>query len=79
MDIYRLDVDLKFVNRLGETLSTEEKTFLHVGLMRILKEENIDQVLFWGRIRGVQKDYYLAVGLVFHDQYEFPTRRFYWR
>jgi len=78
MDIYRLDVDLKFVNRLGETLSTEEKTFLHVGLMRILKEENVDQVLFWGRIRGVQKDYYLAVGLVFHDQYEFPTRRFYW-
>ena len=25
MDIYRVGVDLKFVNKLGETLSTEEK------------------------------------------------------
>jgi len=49
--------------------------------MRILKEESepqIDQLLFWGRIRGTQKDYYIALGLSFHDQYEFPLKRFYY-
>jgi len=35
-------------------------------------------VLFWGRIRGTQKDYYLALGLSFQNQYEFPCKRFYW-
>jgi radial spoke head protein 9 len=92
MDIYRVGVDLKFVNKLGETLSTEEKyptlpqnpknpfyrNHLNVGLMRIMKTEKIDQLMFWGRIRGMQKDYYIAIGLQFLDQYEFPAKRFYW-
>lgn len=35
--------------------------------------------MFWGRIRGTTKDYYLAIGYKFKDEYEFPAKRFYWR
>jgi hypothetical protein len=39
----------------------------------------VDTVLFWGRIRGTVKDYYIAIGLKMKDEYEFPAKRFYWR
>jgi len=78
MDIQRMGVDLKFINKLGETLSVEEKNNLSIGLMRILKGEKIDDLQFWGRIRGVTKDYYIALGLQYLNQYEFPAKRFYW-
>merc|ERR1711939_894597 len=78
MDVYRVASDLKYVNKLGETLSVDEKIYLELGLMRILENEKIDQLMFWGRIRGTTKDYYIAIGLKFQDNYEFPTKRFYY-
>lgn len=78
MDIYRISSDLHFLNEIGETLSTEEKIYLEIGLAKILETEKIDQLLFWGRIRGTNHDYYIALGLCFQNQYEFPTKRFYW-
>ena len=79
MDLYRLSSDIKYVNKLGETLNTREKIGLDIGLNNILKEEQLDQLLFWGRIRGLKKDYYIALGLKMADEYEFPAKRFYWR
>ena len=52
---------------------------VEIGLQRLLENEKIDSVHFWGRIRGITKDYYLAVGLKMKDEYEFPSKRFYWR
>jgi len=34
--------------------------------------------LFWGRIEGSEKDYYIALGLNFKGYYEFPVKSFYW-
>lgn len=50
-----------------------------IGIQRLLESEKLDTIMFWGRIRGIAKDYYLAVGLKFKDEYEFPAKRFYWR
>ena len=33
--------------------------------------------MFWGRITGVRADYYIAVGVTYAHQYEFPTKTFY--
>lgn len=52
---------------------------LDIGLQRLLEVEKVDTALFWGRIRGTTKDYYIAVGLKMKDEYEFPRKRFYWR
>ena len=56
--------------------------------MKKLHEVNeFDELLFWGRIRGnayfftllgLQKDYYIALGLKYKGFYEFPFKKFYW-
>ena len=35
-------------------------------------------MLFWGKINGLKNDYYIAMGLQFVDNYEFPNKTFYW-
>jgi len=36
-------------------------------------------VLFWGKVEGTSKDYYVAAGLNFRGKFEFPTKKFFWR
>lgn len=31
--------------------------------MKLTESTNFDQILFWGKIEGILKDYYVAVGL----------------
>ena len=45
--------------------------------MNEAKEEDFEELLFWGRISGSQKDYYIAMGVTYTSQYEFPTKTFY--
>lgn len=44
----------------GFTLNTEERTALQASLAVKKAEEKFDHVSFWGKILGVQKDYYVA-------------------
>lgn len=37
-----------------------------------------DELLFWGKITGVNKDYYVAVAITYEGCFEFPHKRFYW-
>lgn len=78
MDIYRLTTDLKFVNQLGATLHVEERMKLEIALLRLNETEKFEQILFWGKIEGTEKDYYIALGLNFKGQYEFPIKKFFW-
>lgn len=78
MEINRISSDLKFINQLGATLNLEEKMKLELSLIKISEKEKYDQVLFWGKIEGTAKDYYIAIGLKFKEQFEFPTKKFYW-
>jgi len=34
--------------------------------------------LFWGKLSGLNGDYYIALGLVFTGRYEFAEKRFYY-
>jgi len=59
-------------------LNVEERMKLELSLLKISETEKFDQVLFWGKIEGTAKDYYIAVGLKFRKQFEFPHKKFYW-
>ena len=52
-----------------------------MGLQNLLNNaapEDFEELLFWGRIEGVQRDYYIAMGLTYNGKYEFPEKRFYY-
>lgn len=34
--------------------------------------------MFWGKLTGLNADYYVAMGLVYTGRYEFPEKRFYY-
>ena len=34
-------------------------------------------MLFWGKLTGLNADYYIATGLVYTGRYEFADKRFY--
>lgn len=40
--------------------------------------EGVEEVMFWGKITGMQADYYVALGIHYQDQYEFPDKKFFW-
>jgi len=35
---------------------------LELSLLKLSETEKFDSVLFWGKIEGISKDYYVAVG-----------------
>ena len=37
-----------------------------------------DEVLFWGKVTGIDADYYIALAVTFGGMYEFPQKQFYW-
>lgn len=78
MDIHRLATDLKLVNQIGATLNIEEKMKLEIALLKLNETQKFEQILFWGKIEGIEKDYYVALGLNFREQYEFPAKKFFW-
>ena len=34
--------------------------------------------MFWGKINGLERDYYIAVALKYAGEYEFPRKVFYY-
>ena len=45
--------------------------------MNEAKPEDFEELLFWGRVSGISRDYYIAMGVTYSKQYEFPTKTFY--
>ena len=35
-------------------------------------------MLFWGKVTGLNADYYIALAVTFKGMYEFPQKQFYW-
>ena len=67
---------------------------LELALHKLHCEVNSEEILLWGKINGkysfitpiifsyfysgLKNDYFVAVGLTYTDQFEFPTKRFYY-
>jgi radial spoke head protein 9 len=47
-------------------------------LLNKSQETEFEELLFWGKLTGLNADYYIAMGLVYTGRYEFAEKRFYW-
>lgn len=53
---------------------------MNLSLQTLLNQSSdteFEELMFWGRISGLRADYYIAVGVTYSKQYEFPTKTFY--
>lgn len=78
MELSKFQQELKFVNQLGQTLNIEERMRLELALLKITENYKFDNIYFWGRIEGVERDYYIALGIQYKGQYNFPKKQFFW-
>lgn len=78
MKTFNIASELKFVNQIGCTISTEERLNLELLLMSLSETENKDEILFWGKIEGTQKSYYIAVSRQYRNRHDFPCQQLYY-
>lgn len=79
MDIDRLSSELKFVNRIGQTLSTEELISLQSSVLKLSHEYKFERYFFWGRVEGIDGNYYIVQATNFRNAHHFPQKKFFWR
>lgn len=60
MKVQNISSELKFINRIGATLSIEERISLEAAILKLSHEYSYDQFNFWGRLEGIAKNYYIA-------------------
>lgn len=78
MEISDISCSLKHFNYHGITLNIEERSQVELALLKIENESLHDEILFWGKINGTVKDYFIALGLNFNGMTGFCTKSFYW-
>lgn len=62
MDSNSLPHFLDVVASSGSVLNLEERTALQTSLVILKKNYKFQRVLFWGKILGLQQDYFVAQG-----------------
>ena len=58
-------------------LSTEEILKLQTTLDQLKCDIKSDEMLFWGKIIGAEKDYYISLALYYKGYNKFPKKKFY--
>lgn len=43
-----------------------------MALNELRSQINADELLFWGKVTGINADYYIALAVTFTGMYEFP-------
>lgn len=79
MNIFNINSELKFVNRIGQTLSAEERISLDLSVLKLSEEYQYESFNFWGRIEGMSKNYYILQGVNFKGATNFPLKKYFWR
>ncbi|TGZ57718.1 hypothetical protein CRM22_009875 [Opisthorchis felineus] len=63
MDANDLHLNIDYVGSCGVVLTPEQKATLQTSLTILRHENDFTNVLFWGIIRGVSGDYFIAQGI----------------
>lgn len=79
MDVERIGSELKFANRIGQTLSTDEIISLQSSVLKLSHEYKFEQFNFWGRVEGTNANYYIVEALNFKGATHFPPKKYFWR
>ena len=73
-----LENNLKLISKFnGVSLNIEERFKLEIALNNLHLNIKSDEMWFWGKIIGVEKDYYVAVAVFFKEHYLFPKKKFF--
>jgi radial spoke head protein 9 len=51
---------------------------LEIALNELHLNIKSDEMWLWGKIIGLEKDYFIAVAINFVDKYQFPEKKFFW-
>mmetsp|Transcript_45613 Transcript_45613/g.105871 ORF Transcript_45613/g.105871 Transcript_45613/m.105871 type:complete len:288 (+) Transcript_45613:63-926(+) len=76
MDLLEFEFGLNAIASSGSVLNCQERIGLECGLTVLKAEEQLDNILFWGKVFGQPKDYYISYALS-DAAFEFPTKTFY--
>jgi len=72
-----LEENFKYISASnGICLNIEERIKLEIALNNLHLDVKSDEMWFWGKIIGVEKDYYIAVSIYFKD-FLFPKKKFF--
>ena len=66
MDILDLTAALRNISHNGQSFHVEERLQLEMGVQDLLAnsaETDFEELLFWGKVCGLNKDYYICMGL----------------
>ena len=63
MDSETLFCSLDYLGSSGVVLSVEQKASLQSSLVTLQREHKFRRVKLWGIIKGIQKDYFIALGV----------------
>jgi len=77
MELYDLEQGLKSVASGGHVLNCQELTGIQAGLTMLKSQEKYPNIFFWGKVFGLNADYYVAYGLK-APEFEFPPKTFYY-
>ena len=73
-----LDCHMKYISAAnGVCLSVEEIIKLETLLDQLKADIKCDEMLFWGKIMGSEKDYYICQAIYYKGHQNFPKKKFY--
>ena len=73
-----LESNLKYISKFnGMSLNIEERFKLEIALNNLHLNIKSDEMLFWGKIIGIEKDYYVAVAIYYKEYHLFPKKKFF--
>lgn len=73
-----LENKMKYISDFnGVTLNIEERMKLEIALNNLYMNIKSDEMWFWGKVIGIEKDYYIAVAIYFREHHLFPKRKFF--
>ena len=78
MDILDFSEEIKNFKHNGVTLNLDERMQLEMALMTLQAKNDCEELQFWGKIEGLNNDYYIAMATRYTGMYEFPVKTFYW-
>jgi radial spoke head protein 9 len=61
----------------GVCLNIEERYKLEIALNNLHVDVKSEEMWFWGKIIGIEKDYYIALAINFREHPLFPKKKFY--
>jgi radial spoke head protein 9 len=76
MNIVDIESNLKYIT--PHTLNVMDRIQLDIGLTNLNNSIECDELLFWGKVKGLKGDYLIAEAVFYENKYEFPTKQFYW-